>query len=143
MSNTVTLMLADAIGSAEFREMIQHLGGEIDPNTGTDARLSRGSDHVWMYGPDDLSDGDLEEDTELDAEYERILGGPVIAGVTLEISRSSGSPLLALEIIEFMTVRGWRLVVDNGEDEALTVDQLRERAAHFSSVFWKAPWDWT
>lgn len=143
MSNTVTVMFANAIDPGEFRELIQGLGGEVDPEMGADARLSSGRDHVWIYGPDDLSDDGLDEfDPDADAEYERLLGGPIADGVTLEISRSPGSPRLALEIIEAAAARGWRLAVDNAENEVLTVDQLRDRAARFSSVFWEAPWDW-
>lgn len=148
MSHTVTMMFATAVGPAAFRELIRELGGEADPDVGTDARLSRGSDHVWVYGPHDLTgEDDLEEDAEEeaeyeDAEYERLLGGPIVAGVTLELSRSPGSPRLALEIVEAAAARGWRFVVDTGHGE-LTLEALRERAARFSSVFWEWPWDWS
>lgn len=144
MSQSVTVMSAHAIDPGEFRELIRDLGGEADPEMGADARLSRGRDHVWVYGPDDLSEDDPDdeiEDTEADAEFERLLGGPIVSGVTLEISRSPGSPRLALEIIEAAAARGWRLAVDTGH-EALALDALRGRAARFSSIFWEAPWEW-
>lgn len=112
---------------------------------GADALLSRGSDHVWVYGPDDLSDeDDLEDDpgadAEEDAEYERLLGGPIVSGVTLEMSRSPGSPRLALEIVEAAAARGWPLVIDTGHGP-LGLGALRDRAALSSSVFWEWPWD--
>lgn len=132
---TVLLLLADAVTPVELRELIQELGGEADPEMGADARLSRGWDHIWVYGPE----YEKVEDPEEDLEVERLLGGPIAAEISLNPSNSSGSPRLALEIIEAAAARGWRFVVDNGDD-ILTLDTVRDRAARFSSVFWE--WDW-
>lgn len=66
--------------------------------------------------------------------YEQLLGGPILAESSLEFSRSSGSPRIAMKFIDAAAAREWRFVVDNGY-EVLTLDVLRERAARFSSVF--------
>lgn len=137
MSVTITLSFANTVSPAELRDLIQSLGGEADPEMGADARLSRGRDHVWVYGPDY---GDEEYDPDEDVEYERLLGGPIACEVRLHLSRSPASPRLALEIIEAATARGWRLVVDN-EYGPMTLDTLHERAARSSSVFWEWPWE--
>lgn len=108
---------------------------------GADAILSPGGrNHIWVYGPDDISE-DEEYDPDEDIEYEQLLGGPIAVDVSLDISRSPDSPGMALEVIEAAAAGGLRLVVDNG-DGPITLDTLRDRAARFSSVFWKAPWDY-
>ena len=135
MSETVVLVCANAVSPDELRDLIRNLGGEADPDMGAAARLSRGRDHVWVYGPDPE-----DPDPEADAQYERLLGGPIAADISLEISRSPGSPRMAMEIIEAAAARGWRFVVDNGYD-VLTLAGLEERAGRFSSVFWEWPWE--
>lgn len=135
MSENVVLVCGNAVSPQELRDLIQDLGGEADPEMGADAILSRGWNHVWVYGPEPEA-----SDPEEDAECERLLGGPIRAEVSLEISRSSGSPRMAMEIVEAAAARGWRFVVANGYD-VLTLDTLRERAASFSSVFWEWPWE--
>lgn len=140
MSYSITLAFGNAISPAQLRELIESLGGEADPEMGADAILSRGRDHLWVYGPDD-DDGVWEYDPEDDVEYERLLGGPIADYVSFGISRSPGSPRLALEVIEAAVARGWRIIVDNGYGP-MTIETLRDRASRFSSVFWEAPWDW-
>lgn len=137
MSVAITLAFANAVGPAELRDLIRALGGEADPDMGADARLSRGSDHVWVYGPDT---DDERFDPDEDTEYERLLGGPIEAEVRLHLSRSPGSPRLALEIVEAAAARGWRFVVDN-EYGPLTLDAVRDLAVRSSSVFWEWPWE--
>lgn len=139
MSQIVVLVFACAVEPQEFHDLVRGLGGETDPGAAASVRLSQSADHVWVYGPEGESIGD---DPDTDAMYERVLGGPAAADVTLDLSRSPGSPRLAMDIVE-AAARRWRLAVDNTEGEVLTVDQLRERAVCFSSIFWKAPWDWS
>lgn len=139
MSHTITLSFANAITPAELREIVEGLGGGADPVAEDGACLSSESGHVWAYVIAD--DDDEEFDPEEDAEYERLLGGPIVAEVSMGITRAPDSPRLALEIIEAVAARGWRLVVDNGCGP-MTLDTLRDRATRFSSVFWEAPWDW-
>lgn len=133
MSESVVLVCANAVSPRELRELIEELGGEADPEMGADAILSRGWDHVWVYGPEP------EPDPEEDVECERLLGGPIKAEVSLGMSRSSGSPRMALEIAEAAAPRGWRFVVDNGY-ELVTLEMARERSARYSSVFWESSW---
>lgn len=138
MSQIVILVFGSAVEPQEFHDMVLGMGGETDPRIAASVRLSQGSSHVWVYGPEGESIGD---DPEVEATYEQVLGGPVAADVTLHLSRSAHSPRLAMDIVEAAAQR-WRLAVDNTEDEVLTVDQLRDRARNYSSVFWEAPWDW-
>lgn len=140
MSYSITLAFANSISPAQLRELVESLGGETDPDKPAGAILSRGRDQVWVSGPDE-DDEVWEYDPEDDIEYEQLLGGPIADYVSLAISRSPGSPRLAMELIEAAAAHGWRLIVDNGYGP-MTLDALRERAARFSSVFWEAPWDW-
>lgn len=104
----------------------------------TRLRLSRGRDHVWVYGPEGETAGG--EDLEQEAAYEKKLGAASQADVTLEMSRSAGSPRLALEIIEAVASR-WKLVVDNNHEQLFTIEELHLRLGS-SSIFWDWDWDW-
>lgn len=131
---TVMLVFGEPVDPDAFHDLVTGLDGE--PDTSGRLRVSRGADHVWIHGPE----GHRVYDPEDDAEYEEKLGSPPREDVTLELSRSPGSPELALEIAEAAS-RRWNLIVDNDEDGLFTPAELRTHPPG-PSVFWTWPWGW-
>jgi len=129
----VALIFADEVEPRDFLELVGSLGGEVHPEDGIEARLSRGRRHVWVITADS---GALEPiDPEEAPEYEERLGAPPRSKVVLDMSDEPGADRLAFEIVDAAAAR-WRLVVDDNVEFVRTVDELRERvAAHRPMVF--------
>jgi len=137
MATAVILVFGEPVEPGEFHDAMRALGAVHDPETPERLRISRGQDHVWIYGPE----GESVEDPEADAEYEEKLGVPPQGDVTLELSRSPGSPELAREIVE-AAARRWKVIVDNEHDGLFTPAELRDHPPG-PSVFWEWPWGWS
>ncbi|KFZ04369.1 hypothetical protein V502_10204 [Pseudogymnoascus sp. VKM F-4520 (FW-2644)] len=86
------------VSPTTVHDFIHTLGGVRDAAVPTRLRLSRGGDHVWVYGPEGENAGG--SDVELEAEYELKLGNRPTADVTLEMPRSGGGPELARDVVE-------------------------------------------
>lgn len=131
MSPIIILVFADPVPPTTFHDFIHTLGGLRDAAVPTRLRLSRGRDHVWVDGPEGETVGG--SDVELEAEYELKLGNRPRADVTLELSRSGGSPALAMEVVEAAAGKWGSMVVDNGEEGGVfTVEELRGRGGRGS-----------
>jgi hypothetical protein len=124
MSPSIILVFAEPILPSSFHDFIHSLGGARDPAMPTRLRLSHGRDHVWACGPDGETAG--ATDVESEAEYDLKLGNRPRANVTLELSRSAGSPALAMEAVEAAVGKWGDVVVDNGDKGGVfTVEELR------------------
>lgn len=138
MSTVVTLVFGEPVDPGEFHDLVHKLGGVRDPEPPGRLRLSRARDHVWIYGPEGEA---IETDPEDDAAYERKLGAPPVTEVTLELSRSPGSPALARDIFEAAATR-WNVIADNDQGGLFTPTELRTHPPG-PSIFWEWPWGWS
>lgn len=98
MSSIIILVFADPVPPTTSHDSIHTLGGVRDAAVPTRLRLSRDRDHIWVYGPEGETVGG--SNVELEDEYELKLENRLRADVTLELSRSGGSPALAIEVVE-------------------------------------------
>ena len=101
----------------------------MEPGTPLFGRFSRGECHIWIGLSTDELDALIEDrGEEYLADLTRSLGGPPRTDVTVEISRTEGSEMLALEFaILFSAV--WPAVVDDLMGHLLTRDDLLRRRA--------------
>lgn len=137
MATVVILVFGEPVEPDAFHALVHELGGVRDTEVPARLRVSRGADHVWVYGPEGES---LETDPDDEAAYEDKLGAPPRTEVSLELSRSPGSPELAREIAEAAD-RRWNVIVDNDQGGLYTVAELREDPPG-PSVFWEWAWGW-
>jgi hypothetical protein len=121
MGHEVLLIFADPVHPDEFLDLVEELGGVRRPDPWTNARLSREDRHVWVtVAPDGVPEFEPEDLVE----YERKLGGPMLASVELSISGTEGGDAVAMEIIEAAAGR-WRTVIDNDHGAVYTIEELR------------------
>jgi hypothetical protein len=119
----VTLVLPGDADPDGFVRLMRSLGASIKPDDETDVHLSRPGADVWVYlRPPDRARIAAGSESARAA----VLGPPPYGAVTLEMSRTRGSALLAAEVVEAVAAR-WNVLISGPAGQSTTVDELRAR----------------
>jgi hypothetical protein len=125
MTDTAVLLTPALIEADKFAAFVEKFGGFLDPNRPGTAWIPRGDCRVWVAfgpecGPDILADA-LSEDEEV---ITKKLGTSPRSCVVLEISRKSGSQILAVDFAVAFAEH-WPTVVSDVEDRLLDLADLK------------------